>query len=125
MGFKQDYMERLIKNIGDMVVALVGGKDAIESNIDKENFDLKISEDDWLEMMVKKNVVLGNLNETEDMIFQALDNRKTKKIYDIAVYFYSTIYDFSDDKLEQYNFPREEVIRGLKEVRDTLGFEEQ
>lgn len=48
MRFEQDYIKRVIDSIGKMCVAMLSGKNAIESNIEDNNYDMKISEDDLL-----------------------------------------------------------------------------
>lgn len=43
MRFEQDYIKRVIDSIGKMCVAIVAGKNSIESNIEDNNYDMKIS----------------------------------------------------------------------------------
>lgn len=114
--FEQDYIQRLIKAMSKMAVALVMGKDAIKENIEEDNYDMKLSEDDMLEIMVKKYMDDGNINEAENIIFEALKKNPTKRIHEIAMDFYNHINEYSDEKLLELNFSREEIINGLKET---------
>ena len=114
MRFEQDYIKRVIDSIGKMCVAIVTSKNAIESNIEDNNYDMKISEDDLLEIMVKKYVDQGNI------IFEAIKIHKTKKSYEIALDFYKHINDYSDEKLKELNFSREEIVDGLNEIKNTF-----
>ncbi|MCX0355979.1 DUF6483 family protein [Clostridium perfringens] len=120
MRFEQDYIKRVIDSIGKMCVAMVSGKNAIESNIEDNNYDMKISEDDLLEIMVKKYANEGNINEAENIIFEAIKSHKTKKSYEIALDFYKHINDYSDEKLKELNFSREEIVDGLNEIKHTF-----
>ena len=120
MRFEQDYIKRVIDSIGKMCVAIVAGKNVIESNIEDNNYDMKISEDDLLEIMVKKYVDQGNINEAENIIFEAIKIHKTKKSYEITLDFYKYINDYSDEKLQELNFSREEIVDGLNEIKNTF-----
>ena len=117
MAFEQDYMKRLAQSIGKMIVAITEGKNAIESNVENDNFDMKLSEDDLLEIMVKKYVDEGNLNKAEDAIFNALESHYTTKSYKTALEFYKTINESSDEKLKNCNFERSEIEQGIDEVQ--------
>lgn len=117
MNFEQDYMERVIRAIGKMIVAIVDGKDAIATDIENENYDMKLSDDDLLEIMVKKYLMEENINEAENIIYDAIKSRNIKKSYEIAINFYSLINKFSDKKLLDCNFSREEILEGLEGVK--------
>lgn len=117
MNFEQDYMERVIRAIGKMIVAIVDGKDAIATDIENENYDMKLSDDDLLEIMVKKYLMEENINEAENIIYDAIKSRNTKKSYEIAINFYSLINKFSDKKLLDCNFSREEILEGLEGIK--------
>lgn len=117
MNFEQDYMERVIRAIGKMIVAIVDGKDAIATDIENENYDMKLSDDDLLEIMVKKYLMEENINEAENIIYDAIKSRNTKKSHEIAINFYSLINKFSDKKLLDCNFSREEILEGLEGVK--------
>lgn len=118
MHFEQDYMERVTKTIGNMLVAIAAGKDAVQSGIEDEIHDIKISEDDLLEIMVKKFISEGKINEAENIIYDAIKSRHTKKSYDIGIYFYNEINKFNDEKLLKCNFSREEILNGLEELKN-------
>lgn len=115
--YEKDYFKRLIKSICKMTAALVLGKDAIESNIEKENFSMKLSEDDLLEIMVKKYISEGNLNKAENIIFETMHKHNTKRVYDIALDFYNCINNFTDNHLKACNFSRKEITDGLKDIQ--------
>lgn len=116
--YEKDYFKRLIKSICKMTAALVLGKNAVESNIEKENFNIKLSEDDLLEIMMKKYISDGNINKAENILFQAIHKNNTKRVYEIALDFYKYIDTFTDDQLKACNFSRQEIESGLNDIRN-------
>lgn len=118
--FEQDYIKRLCESIGNMIVGFVAGKNAVTSKIEDENHDVKLSEDDLLEIMVKKFLYEGKINEAEDLIFDSMHDRHSKKVYEIALDFYKQINEYSDEKLINCNFSREEIKDGLEELKALL-----
>ena len=40
--------------------------------------------------------------------------------YEIALDFYKHINDYSDEKLKELNFSREEIVDGLNEIKNTF-----
>lgn len=93
MNYEQDYMKRVINSIGKMLVAIAAGKNAVESNIEDDNYYIKVSEDDLLEIMVKKYISNGKINEAENIIFEAIKSRNSKRSYDTCcIYYFSAFY---------------------------------
>lgn len=119
-SFEQDYVKRVIDSISKMIFAISGGRNAIENNIEDENYNMKISEDDLLEVMVKKYLDDDNINEAENIIFEALKTHKSNRNYEIAVEFYHKINTYSDEKLESYNFSRNEIVDGIKTIEKMI-----
>lgn len=50
--FERDYIQRVIKSIGQMAIAIVIGKRAVDSIIDEEKETVAITEDELLEIMI-------------------------------------------------------------------------
>lgn len=119
--FEKDYLKRVIKGIGQMLIAISIGKSAIESNIDEDKHTVAISEDDLLELMIKRYISDGKINEAENMLFEAIISRKSVKDLEIALYFYEEINKWDEHKLEKFNFSRQEVVEGLKDVKKLYG----
>lgn len=115
--YEEDYIKRMIKSIGQMLVAIVKGKNAIENNMNEDNYDVIISEDGLLEIMIKKYISDGKINEAENMLFKAISLHKSTKNLELAIFFYDEINKLDKDKLEKYNFSKQEIVEGLKEVK--------
>lgn len=119
--FERDYIQRVIKSIGQMAIAIVIGKRAVDSIIDEEKETVTISEDELLEIMVGKCLSEGKINEAENMIFEAIKSRKSAKDLEIALSFYEEINKWDEDKLAKYNFSKQEIVEGLEDIKELYG----
>ena len=117
--FEQDYIKRIIKGIGELMIGIFIGKNAIENNINQNNHDVCISEDELLEFMVKKYISDGKINEAENMLFEAIKSNKSPKNLEIALFFYDEINKWSEEVLINYNFSKHEIKEGLKDIKSS------
>ncbi|WP_300347669.1 DUF6483 family protein [Clostridium sp.] len=117
MYFEKDYIKRLITAASNMLIAITSGKDAVKSNIEDDNYDMKLSEDDLLEIMIRKYLEEGKINKAENLIFDSLESHVSKRNYEIALKFYDEINNYSDERLDKCNFSRKEIIEGLEELK--------
>ncbi len=114
---ENEYIIRLIKAGVKTAVALFAGKDAVKSDIDIENYNMSLSGDDLLEFMMKKYISEGKINEAENILFEVIEFRKTKKNLETALFFYKELSKWDEDKLIKCNFSNLEIQQGLKDVR--------
>lgn len=68
--------------------------------------------------MVKKHISNKNFNEAENIIFDQINLRKSKRSYEIALYFYNEINKLDDETLLSANFSREEIAMGLETIEN-------
>lgn len=113
--FENDYFERMIKTVINGLVSIFKNKNSIESSIENDSVILK--EDQLLEIMIKKYISEGQINKAEDMIFEAIEDRKSSRNLELAVFFYETISKWDDEKLMKCNFSKAEIVDGLNEVK--------
>lgn len=113
--FENDYFERMIKTVINGLVSIFKNKNSIENSIENDSVILK--EDQLLEIMIKKYISEGQINKAEDMLFEAIEDRKSPRNLEIAVFFYETISKWDDEKLMKCNFSKEEIVNGLNEVK--------
>ena len=83
------------------------------------NDDGTISQDELLEIMVKRDIHDGKLREAQSKIITAIDSRKSKRSYEIALFFYNEINKWDENKLAKYDFSKQKIIEGLKFVKKT------
>ncbi|WP_368490876.1 DUF6483 family protein [Clostridium sp. BJN0013] len=119
--YEEDYIKRLITSIGQMLVAIAAGRDAVKNNIKLDNNNVVISEDGLLEIMIRKDIHDGKINEAENKIIEAIKSCKSKRSCEIALFFYEEINKWDENKLSKCNFSRQRIIEGLKTVRKLYG----
>lgn len=112
MYFQQDWILRQIQMIVQFVAKSVFHKDSINYKI---NDEAKLSDTDILFIKLKDLVEEGKLCEAENMLF---DNFKkdNKEYLRLALDFYQTINNMTDDELESYNFSRKEIHDGVNDI---------
>lgn len=115
--YEEDYIKRLITSIGQMLVAIVAGRDVVKSNIKIDNQNVIISEDGLLEIMINKYIHEGKINEAESMLIKKIKSRKSKRNCQIALSFYEEINKWDESKLKKYNFSRQKIIEGLESIK--------
>ncbi len=115
--FENEYILRLIKDLARTATALFCGKDSVKSGIDIEDNNVIFSEDELLEFLIKKHLNEGKVNEAENMLFEALRNRRTAKNLETAMLFYEELINWDEDKLLSCNFSKFEIQQGLMEVK--------
>ncbi|MNM50668.1 hypothetical protein D3C81_617170 [compost metagenome] len=113
--FENDYFERMIKTVINGLVSIFKNKNSIESSIENDSVILK--EDQLLEIMIKKYISEGQINKAEDMLFEAIEDRKSSRNLELAVFFYETISKWDDERLNKCNFSKAEIVDGLNEVK--------
>ncbi|SCH74772.1 MULTISPECIES: DUF6483 family protein [unclassified Romboutsia] len=112
MGYKQDWLLNQIEDLVRFVAKIIFNKDTITYEIEN---DSNLTECDLLYKKIKSLLQEDKICESEDLIFKNLD-KDNNDYLKLAIDFYSTINKYDDKKLEVYNFSREEIIDGLKDV---------
>ncbi|APM37789.1 DUF6483 family protein [Clostridium kluyveri] len=82
------------------------------------NDDGTISQDGLLEIMVKRDIHDHKLREAESKLIGAIHSRKSKRSYEIALFFYNDIDKWDEDKLAKCNFSKQKIKEGLKFVKE-------
>ena len=114
---ENDYIKRLITSIGQMITAIVAGKDAVKNNIKLDKHNVTISEDGLLEIMINRYIHEGKVNEAEGMIIEAIKSHKSNRSYELALLFYDEISKWDENKLMKYNFSKRKIIEGLENIK--------
>ena len=121
--FENDYFERMIKTVINGLVSIFKNKNSIESSIENDSVILK--EDQLLEIMIKKYISEGQINKAEDMLFEAIEDRKSSRNLELTVFFYETISKWDDEKLMKCNFSKAEIVDGLNEIKKLYEVDKQ
>ncbi|MEQ8156609.1 MAG: DUF6483 family protein [Clostridiaceae bacterium] len=115
--FENDYMMRMIKTALQAVASIFKSRNSIENSIDENSDNVTITEDQLLEIMIKKYLSEGKVNKAENMLFQAIESHNSPKHLELALLFYEEISKWNEDKLIRCNFSREEILDGLNVVK--------
>ncbi|MNP20782.1 hypothetical protein D3C76_1133720 [compost metagenome] len=59
------------------------------------------------------------------MLFEAIEDRKSSRNLELAVFFYETISKWDDERLNKCNFSKAEIVDGLNEVKSLYNDETQ
>ncbi|MDE7061644.1 MAG: hypothetical protein K2O73_00170 [Lachnospiraceae bacterium] len=116
---EKDYIMRMIKEMVRMLVSLVLGKPFVQVELPPEN-KYGISGDrlsKWKEMIDQ-----GDINEAENMLLDSMDYTNREAVAEL-IFFYEYTSEKEDSFLEQYNYSREEILDGLKQLARRTGYE--
>lgn len=108
-------IEKMIKELGSAAAKVLFNKRE-KSTEDKIEAD-KMSGDDILPVLLKRLVYEGNYNKAEDLLFKEINNNNSVELYKVGVDFYNLLSERSDEELVKNNFLREEIHRGLEDLK--------
>lgn len=115
--FEQDYIMRIIKDLGRALAKIFLNKDTVDYELpDEESY----TQTDLLHIKLLELIKQGNINEAENLLFEELDT-KNKRYIELALDFYNRLSNLDDDFLERNNFTKEEIEQGLKAIAKELG----
>lgn len=107
-------LEKLIQELGKSIGKIICNNK--EESSEKINID-QMSSTDIFKIIFIKTVHERNYNKAEDMIFDELGKNNSKEIYEMAIKFYNSLLQKSDEHLTQSKFSREEIYKGLKDIK--------
>lgn len=112
MIYQKDWLMRQIES---MIAAILH----FLSLSSKQNHDVRISQalSDEIDCFLDRGDICG----AENWIYENLGDQDIKWLH-IAVYFYRKLNSCTDEYLEAHDFSRDEIISGLTDVSERLGF---
>lgn len=117
MYFEKDWLLRQIRTTAQMLARLAFSKDT--PFYEMENREAQ-SASDLLHNELLRLMEAGRFNEAEDKLFEALEEHGISCLR-VATDFYARLNEFDDDTLEGNGFEREEIARGLEDVKAMFG----
>ncbi|MBD5158755.1 MAG: hypothetical protein HDT23_00680 [Ruminococcus sp.] len=117
--FEQDYIMRQIQQILKVLVKVL-------FNIDDKSLSLNLIQNSEVKETVGdllRKIDNGNISQAENEISVMTDNTTTDNLL-AGIIFYSYLNEKDDDYLESYNFSREEVEDGLKNLLSKYGLDD-
>jgi len=95
---------------------ILGGRNVKYELPDKTEF----SPADELHCKLKRLVAVNEFCRAEDLLFAELDSSNDEYLA-VALDFYDTLNELEDAVLDEYNFPREEILSGVHSVALKFG----
>ncbi|EGT3615823.1 hypothetical protein FHH43_06160 [Clostridium perfringens] len=78
------------------------------------------SKDDIFWITLRGLISKGKIDEAEDMLFKEAEKNPSMEIYEIGEKMYSLLDKKSEEELEKYNFSKEEITLGLKDLKKLI-----
>lgn len=111
----EDYLVRQIQMMVVFVAKMIFKKDTINYTV-IEDQNGNITQDGELYLDLMRRIKRGEINEAENILFEAVKKNPNNALLEIALDFYSTLGEMSDEFLIENNFSREEVCQGLCDI---------
>ena len=109
MEFEQDYIMRMIKGMGQIILKLFGKSGAEERYA--TNYAATPLEELYQRLLELAD--RGLINEAENLLFREMD-RSDKAYLEMAMNFYRHIEEMSDDFLAAHHYSRAEIAQGIQ-----------
>ncbi|MDD6796498.1 MAG: DUF6483 family protein [Clostridiaceae bacterium] len=116
---EQDYIMRQIKEIVKMALKLFANKDTEMPSVEILQDEASQNVLDRLKRLIDE----GRINEAENELFKIVGSKEYSYLK-ISMLFYSYLNEKDDEFLENNNFSREEVQKGLKDVMSKIGLKD-
>ena len=107
-------IEKLIEEFGKTLGKVIFNKK--EEKSEKVNIN-QLSSTDIFKINFNKLFHEGNYNKAEDLIFDELERNNSPEVYEVAIKFYNSLANKSDKELNESNFPRNEIYKGLHDIQ--------
>ena len=114
---ENDYILKMIKSALNVIGYILKGKKSIEENIDLKRENIVLNEEELLELTIIHLLSECKINEAENILFEAIQKNNSPKYLSLAFFFYSEINEWSNEKLSDCNFSRDEILNGLNDVK--------
>jgi hypothetical protein len=121
--YHQDWLMRQIETITRYVFSILLGKeDELSSDIQIEAQRQTSGAADTLSFRLGRLVDAERLCEAEDLLYSAVEDGDPEALT-AGLRFYSDLNLLSDEALLRCDFPRDEILSGLRELCETYGYD--
>ncbi|MBR1711046.1 MAG: hypothetical protein IJ719_19830 [Clostridia bacterium] len=116
--FEKDYIMRMIRELTQMLSVMLFGRKLGEGEELVAFMEEGGEKNDYLRRMIDE----GQVNAAEEKLFDLLETSgwAEKEKAALAISFYDYLNSKSDAFLENAEFPREEIARGLEDAMEAL-----
>lgn len=121
--YHQDWLMRQIETITRYVFSILLGKgNELTSDIRIEARQPTAGAADTLSFRLGELVREGRLGEAEDLLYAAVEEGDPEALT-AGLRFYNDLNLLSDETLQRCDFPRDEILSGLRELCAAYGFD--
>ena len=121
--YHQDWLMRQIETITRYVFSILLGKeDELSSDIQIEAQRQTSGAADTLSFRLGRLVQAERLGEAENLLYAAVEDGDPEALT-AGLRFYSDLNLLSDETLRRCNFPRDEILSGLRDLCDACGYD--
>lgn len=114
-----DYMMRQIEDITRCIATIVFGRKVYRH--EEIAGDSQRSEAGFLFYRLRSLLADREINEAENLLFEAVEANPTEEYLSVALDFYEELHAMTDAQLEAADFSRAEILEGLRQLRRIYG----
>ena len=121
--YHQDWLMRQIETITRYVFSiLLGREDELTSDIQIETQQQTNGATNTLSFRLSGLVQQGRLGEAEDLLYSSVEDGDPEALT-AGLRFYNELNLLSDETLQRCDFPRDEILSGLRELCAAYGYD--
>ena len=120
MYYKKDWIMDQIEAMTRFMIQVITSKKADTEEITE--YDQFNTESNELYKKLHILIIENKLNNAENLLFEHIHNND-KEALPAAILFYSELNSLSDTTLETYDFPRDEIISGIRDLSNIYGID--
>lgn len=113
--YNNDYIMRMIEDMSAFLANVIFHKDAASIEIFDEQGN--ISESNLLHVQLLAMIGEGRLNEAENLLFEKIEVHPNPAYLQVALDFYTSLDNLTDETLNNAGFPRAEIVEGLGDIK--------
>ncbi len=120
---ENDYIIKQIDILINFLAKVLFKKDSAQfHNIKDENGN--ITDTGQLYLKLHDLTDNGQINDAEDLLFSEIEKEQRLDYLELAVDFYNYLNEKDDNFLEDYDFSRQEIFDGMKDIQKIYGLDD-
>ena len=120
---ENDYIIKQIDILINFLAKVLFKKDSAQfHNIKDENGN--ITDTGQLYLKLHGLTDNGQINDAEDLLFSEIEKEQRLDYLELAVDFYNYLNEKDDNFLEEYDFSRQEIFDGTKDIQKIYGLDD-
>lgn len=123
MIFEKDWLMRQIKTMVQAMLKLLMNVDT-DAGASYQYAEESHKSETWLlHSKLTELIESGDINEAENLLFDAFESIDSDNLIGVAMDFYNRLNDLTDEELEKQSFSRQEIADGIKDIAVIYGID--